>query len=181
MACRKQPGKLSFAATGFQLIDFYVCAKECFELYSLKKIKNELMKQVNSYLTFNGNCREAMTFYKKCLGGELVFQTIGESPLSDKMPVQMKKSILHATLTNGNTVIMGSDMVGSKGLTKGNAVSMMLDCNSEKEIRTIYKKLSNGGEATHPLEVSFWGALFGDLTDKYGNNWVLHYDMNRKK
>ena len=137
------------------------------------------MTQINSYLTFGGNCREAMTFYKNCLGGELELQTIGESPLADKMPPQMKDSILHATLTKGALVLMASDMVGEKGLIKGNAVSLMLNCSSEDEIRTFYKKLSTGGQATHPLEDSFWGALFGDLTDKYGNQWLLHFDKNQ--
>ena len=138
------------------------------------------MTQINSYLTFGGNCREAMTFYKNCLGGELELQTIGESPLADKMQPQMKDSILHATLTKGALVLMASDMVGENGLIKGNAVSLMLNCSSEDEIRTFYKKLSTGGQATHPLEVSFWGALFGDLTDKYGNQWLLHFDKNLK-
>lgn len=136
------------------------------------------MTHINSYLTFGGNCREAMTFYKNCLGGELDLQTIGESPMADKMPPQMKDSILHATLTKGAMVLLASDMVGEKGLIKGNAVSLMLNCSSEDEIRTFYKKLSTGGQATHPLEDSFWGALFGDLTDKYGNQWLLHFDKN---
>ncbi len=56
------------------------------------------MTQINSYLTFNGNCREAMNFYKSCLGGELHFQTIGDSPLSEGMPAAMKACILKATL-----------------------------------------------------------------------------------
>ena len=135
------------------------------------------MTQINSYLTFNGNCREAMTFYKECLGGELVLQTVAESPMADKMPPQMKKSILHSTLTKGNLVLMGSDMVGEQGLIRGNTVSLMLNCNSEQEIKTVYKNLSKGGEATHPLENTFWGALFGDLTDKYGNHWLLNYQQ----
>ena len=59
------------------------------------------MTQINSYLTFNGNCREAMTFYQECLGGELFMQTIGESPMAEQMPLPMKESILHATLTKG--------------------------------------------------------------------------------
>jgi PhnB protein len=132
------------------------------------------MSTINSYLTFNGNCREAMTFYKECLGGELTFQTIGESPLSGKMPKKMKDCILHSTLTNGSLVLMGSDMVCENGLIRGNAVSLTLNCNSETEIRSCYKKLSAGGVATHPLEDSFWGALFGGLTDKYGNIWLLN-------
>ena len=133
------------------------------------------MADIKTYLTFSGNCREAMNFYKQCLDGELTFQTIGESPMAKKMPPQMKDSILHATLTNDTLTLMGSDMVSDKGLVKGNAVSLMLNCNSEEEIKTFYEKLSEGGEKTHPLEVTFWGALFGDLQDKFGNHWLLHY------
>lgn len=136
------------------------------------------MTIIQSYLTFSGNCREAMAFYQQCLGGELNLQTIGESPLAEKMPQQVKDSILHATLTKDHLVIMGSDMVGDDGLIKGNAVSLMLNCSSEDEVRNCYARLAEGGKATHPIEVSFWGALFGDLTDKYGNHWLLHYDKN---
>lgn len=138
------------------------------------------MKQINSYLTFNGNCREAMTFYQQCLGGELFLQPIGTSPMAEMMPPQMKDSILHATLTNGNVIIMGSDMVGENGLIRGNAMSMMLNCSSETEIRDTYDQLaSEGGDATHPLEDTFWGALFGGLTDKFGNRWLLNFDKNQ--
>lgn len=137
------------------------------------------MKQINSYLTFNGNCREAMNFYQECLGGELFIQPIGSSPMSEMLPSEMKDSILHATLTNGNVIIMGSDMVEEKGLVRGNAVSMMLNCSTETEIRETYDKLSSGGKATHPLENTFWNALFGDLTDKFGNRWILNFDKNQ--
>jgi len=138
------------------------------------------MTQINSYLTFNGNCREAMIFYQTCLGGELTLQTIGESPLADKLPHPMKDNILHSTLTNNKLIILGSDMVGEKGLQQGNSVSLLLNCSTEDEIKTFYSNLSAGGEATHPLETSFWGALFGDLTDKFGNHWLLHYDKTRE-
>ena len=121
-----------------------------------------------------------MTFYQECLGGKLTFQTIGESPLSEKMPKQMKNCILHSTLIKDRLVIMGSDMVSEKGLVKGNTVSLSLDCSSEKEIKQFYSKLSSGGNADHPLENTFWGALFGDLTDKYGNHWLLNFDKNHK-
>lgn len=137
--------------------------------------------QINSYLTFNGNCREAMTFYKECLGGELFLQTIGESPMSDKMPPQMKDSILHASLIKEALVLMGSDIVGEKGLIKGNSVSLMLNCSTEEEIKGCYEKLSSGGKKNHPLENTFWGALFGDITDKFGNHWLLNFDKNQKK
>lgn len=137
------------------------------------------MTQINTYLTFSGNCREAMNFYKACLGGELVLQTIGESPLADKMPAQMKDCIVHATLTKENLILMGSDMVGEQGLVKGNAVSLAINCSSEEEIESFYEKLSAGGNKDHALEQSFWGATFGDLTDKYGNHWLLHYEKTK--
>ncbi|HTI08195.1 MAG TPA: VOC family protein [Puia sp.] len=139
------------------------------------------MTQINSYLTFSGNCREAMTFYKECLGGELTLQTIGDSPIADKLPPQMKDSVLHSTLTRGPLQIMATDIVSEQGLVRGNSVSLMLNCSSEEEIHTFYANLSKGGKATHPLENSFWGALFGDLTDRYGNHWLLHYDKNEKQ
>ncbi len=139
------------------------------------------MTQINSYLTFSGNCREAMMYYKDCLGGELTLQTIGESPLCDKMPPQMAACILHATLTKGALILMGSDMVPEKGLVKGNTVSLALNCGSEEEIKTCYANLADGGQASHPLENTFWGALFGDLIDKYGNHWLLNFDKNQQQ
>jgi PhnB protein len=138
------------------------------------------MTNINAYLTFGGNCREAMSFYKDVLGGELQLQTIGESPMADKMPPDMKNYILHAQLTNGGLLLMGSDMVSEQGLQKGNAVSLMLACESEAAIKDCYKKLSAEGLASHPLEDTFWGALFGDLTDKYGNHWLLNFNKNQK-
>lgn len=134
------------------------------------------MTQINSYLTFSGNCREAMTFYQSCLGGELAFQTIGESPLAEKMPQQMKNCILHSTLTKGPLVLMGSDMVPQSGLLRGNSVTLALLCSSEEEIKHCFASLAAGGTIDHPLEVTFWGALLGDLTDKFGNHWLLNYE-----
>jgi PhnB protein len=135
--------------------------------------------QINTYLTFNGNCREAMNFYNDCLEGALYFQTIGESPLADKMPPQMKACILHSTLTKGGLVLMASDMVSNAGLQKGNAVSLMLACDSEAGIENYYAKLSADGQQTHPLEHTFFGSIMGGLTDKFGNHWLLNFDKNQ--
>ncbi|MBL7817870.1 MAG: VOC family protein [Saprospiraceae bacterium] len=137
------------------------------------------MARINTYLTFNGNCREAMVFYHSILGGDLFLQTISESPMSNKMPTDMKDLILHSTLIKGEMKILASDMVGEKGLIRGNAVSLMLDCDSETDIQLFYEKLSERGQTTHPLETTFWGALFGDLTDKFGIQWLLHFDKTK--
>ncbi len=139
------------------------------------------MKNIISYLTFNGNCKEAMHFYKECIGGELIFQTVGESPMAAQMPKKMKDCILHSTLSNGNVVIMATDITPQNGIIKGNNVSLMLDCDSESEIKTLYKNLLLGGYSNHALEETFWGAIFGNLTDKYGNHWLLNYTKELTK
>lgn len=132
------------------------------------------MSSISSYLTFNGNCREAMTFYRDCLGGELALETIGDLPMSGKIPCEMRALVVQATLNKGELTIVGTDM-GNERIIKGNAVSMLLDCDSEEEAHRVYRKLSLGGEATHPLEDSFWGALFGNLRDKFGNHWLIQF------
>ncbi len=139
------------------------------------------MTQIIAYLTFNGNCREAMTFYQECLGGELTLQTIGETPLSDQMPDSIKGYILHASLAKDGLALMASDMVPESGLQVGNAISLMLGCSSEAEIRYCYEKLSAGGQVTHPLEDTFYGALMGDFTDKFGHHWILNFDKSQQQ
>lgn len=133
------------------------------------------MTHINAYLNFGGNCREAMTFYKDCLGGELKLQTVGESPAANQMPPEAGNSILHSTLAVGNSVLMGSDMMGPNGLIGGNSISLTLECGSEEEIQTFFSKLSSGGKIRQPLQDQFWGATFGHLTDKFGINWLLNY------
>ncbi|NLR82230.1 VOC family protein [Chitinophaga eiseniae] len=139
------------------------------------------MTTIHTYLTFNGNCREAMTFYRECLGGKLILQTIGESPASINMPACMRSLILHSSLTKGSLVINGTDMVPESGLTTGNAVSLLLNCSTEREARVFYAKLATDGVATHPLESTFWGALFGGLTDKYGTHWLINFEGNSRQ
>ena len=133
---------------------------------------------ISAYLTFNGNCRQAMTFYQECLGGELLLQTIGDHVQTEDMPRQMKDYILQATLISGQFVLTGSDMVGDDGLLKGNTVSLMLHCGSEQELKRCYRRLSAGGRQTHPVSESIWGDMSGDLTDKFGNQWLLHYQLH---
>lgn len=136
------------------------------------------MTAINAYLSFNGNCKEAMTFYQKCLGGVLSFQTIGDSPLANKLPKKMLSNVLHATLSKEQWVIMGTDISPEPGLVVGNAVSLVINCSTEQEIRQYYSKLVQGGKSTHFLAPTFWNALFGTLIDKYGHQWLLNLNRN---
>jgi PhnB protein len=138
------------------------------------------MTQINAYVTFTGNCREVMTFYKECIGGELTMQTIGGSPIETDFPPKMKNMILHASLTKGSLLLLGSDCVGPDGYTKGNNIALCVNCSSDEEINTFYTKLSAGGKIIDPLGVKFWGAVFGVFTDKFGISWMLNYNKSEQ-
>ena len=139
------------------------------------------MAGIYSYITFNGNCLEAMTYYQKCFGGRLVVQTIGGSPLGKNLPRHLKKYVLSASLTKKDMILMGSDIVPENGLIKGNSVSLSLFCDSEKEIERLYKKLAVDGQANQPLQITFWNAIFGNVTDKFGVHWLLNFDKHKKQ
>ena len=133
------------------------------------------MAQLIPYLNFNGKCRQAMTFYKACLGGELTLVKISESPMAAQMPSEMGALILHSQLTTKNGIILrGSDMMG-KNLVNGNAIMLCIDCHTDKETTTIFSKLSAGGHIITPLHQTFWGATYGELTDKFGFIWMFNY------
>ena len=133
------------------------------------------MTQLFPYLRFNGNCREAMTFYQTCLGGELSLQTVAESPIAAQLPPEAGSNIMHATLTKGSLVLAGSDMAPAEGVKRGNHMVLTLNCSSAEEINTLFEKLSAGGQVSMPLSTEFWGDTFGMLTDKFGNEWMLNY------
>lgn len=134
------------------------------------------MATLNPYLTFKGNCKEAMSFYKEVLGGELTLMTGGESPVASQMPAQYHNQILHSALKNDSLEIMGTDMVPGE-YKEGNTVHLCLVCKSEKEIRSLFEKLSAGGKVNQPLNEMFFG-LIGDLTDKFGKHWLL--ELNKE-
>jgi PhnB protein len=132
---------------------------------------------INAYFNFNDKCREAMTFYKECFGGELTLQTVGESPMAAQMPPHLKDAILHSSLTSGDITIMGSDM-NRNALVEGNTVQLCITCKSEEDLNSLFANLSAGGKVTSPIADMPWGAKFGSLTDKYGENWMFNFDKN---
>lgn len=135
------------------------------------------MTQINAYVGFDGKAREAMTFYKEILGGELDFQLIGGSPVEAFCGPGKEDQILHSTLIkDGNLLLMGSDMVDPGGFVHGNSMSLSINCFSEEEITDYYNKFSEGGKILDDLKVQFWGAMFAVVEDKFGVRWMFNYD-----
>lgn len=138
------------------------------------------MTTINPYVSFNGKCREAMTFYQQCLGGELNFMKFSETPMGAQGPPEMKDHIMHSTLINGPLMLMGTDMAGPDGIVRGNSIAISVNCSSEGEIKTLYNKLAEVGTIHDPLEIKFWGGMFGVVLDQYGVTWMLNYNKDEQ-
>lgn len=129
------------------------------------------MTQILAYLKFDGNCREAMTFYKECFGGELSFNTVKGSPMEQFMKPEEGEKILHSSLISGDLKLFASEM--TKPSSTGDSIFLWLNCNSENDIKRLFENLSRGGTVTAPLQPAYWGASFGAVTDKFGISWYI--------
>src|SRR5215831_17966146 len=92
------------------------------------------MAHLSPYLKFNGNCRQALEFYKSVLGGQLSLQAIGDSPAAGQFPPAMKNSILHGSLATDDLTIFGTDVAGPN-LTQGNNLFLCLVCKSKGRLK----------------------------------------------
>lgn len=113
-----------------------------------------------------------MNFYQSIFGGEISFQTVGESPMAAEMP-EVADNIMHADLKAPGVLIFASDMMRDKAVV-GDNVGLSLNYTDLAEQKEHFDKLSEGGEVFMPLEKAFWGDVFGVLTDKYGVEWMLN-------
>lgn len=132
------------------------------------------MTQINAYFTFKDNCREAMTFYQDCFGGDLNIQTVEGSPMQQHLPPSAASQILHASLTSEKLVLMASEMGFDQVAAQGSNISLCINCSGENESRILFSKLSDGGTITCELADSFWGGLFGAVTDRFGTRWLVN-------
>ena len=133
--------------------------------------------QLNAYLTFNGHCEAAFTFYHRVLGGELTpFSRFGESPVATDDA--SKNRVMHVTLTFEGNVLMGSDSMPGQPLTEGTNISLSLNIPQIMVMERLFKALAEGGSITMPLQDTFWGARFGMLHDQFGINWMFNCDLN---
>jgi len=133
---------------------------------------------ISPYLTFDGNAREAMTFYRDALGGELSLMAVKDTNMGSQCMGTDENAIMHSSLIKDSLVLMASDMIGNRTLQLGNNFAISVNCNSEEEINTFYKNISAGGEIIDPLKIQFWGALFGVVKDKFGMVWMFNFDKN---
>jgi len=127
---------------------------------------------VQPYLNFNGNCEEAINFYKDALGGELLFmQRYGESSMKG---MGDDNNVMHCTLKIGDSHIMASDNPEGQPAAVGSNVSLAIGSNDPTGAEAMFAKMAEGGSVTMPMQQTFWAERFGMLTDKFGINWMFN-------
>jgi len=129
--------------------------------------------QLNPYLNFHTEAREAMEFYKSVFGGELVVSTFADfqAPVEDSE----KDLVMHSQLTTPNgLLLMGADTPSHMGYAPPAGFAVSLSGDDEVELTAYWNRLAVGAEITQPLEKAPWGDSFGMLDDKFGISWLVN-------
>ncbi len=136
------------------------------------------MPQLTAYLSFDGNCAEAMRFYAKVLGGELkTLLSYGASPMGEQCKPGDRDRIMHAYLEHPAFAIMGGDATSDMPYTGVQGVSMTLNYDTVAEARRVFDALSQGGKVTMPMSETFWADAFGMFNDRFGVPWIVNGGM----
>ena len=136
-----------------------------------------MASRLNPYVSFDGNAREAMEFYRSVFGGDLTLSTYGEygqpdAPGADK--------VMHGQLeTPAGFTLMGADTPpGSEYSTPNDTITISLS-GDDDELHAYWDKLADGGTVTMPLEKQMWGDEFGMCIDRYGTPWMVNIGQSQ--
>lgn len=124
------------------------------------------------YLTFKGNCREAISRYAEIFGGTVETLITGAEMPGMEVPDEMADWIMHSELRFPNGTLMASDdMMGTNPAMAGSWVMMQFP--STEAAKTAFDRLTDGGETTMPFAPTQWSDGFGMVTDAFGIRWMI--------
>ena len=131
-----------------------------------------MVSRLNPYLSFPGNAREALEFYKDVFGGDVRMSTFGE--FGTKEPAFQDK-IMHGMLTTrAGYTIMASDTGPGMTTTVGNNVVCSISGDDSEELHRYWDRLSSSGMVSVPMDKQMWGDEFGSCVDKFGVEWMVN-------
>ena len=132
--------------------------------------------KVEPYLFFEGNCEEAMQFYKRALGAtEIKLMRYKESPEPlppGMVPPGWENKIMHSYLRIGDTELMASDGK-SPGGGAHHGFSLTLSVPDAAAAKQRFDALAEGGQVVMPLGKTFYSPAFGMVTDRFGVMWMV--------
>lgn len=147
-----------------------------------KNAKGVLEMAVEAYLIFNGNCREAVSFYEKVFETDKAeIMTFGDSPQNPnyQLPEEAKDLVMHTRLSIFDSTVMFSDTFPGSPFTIGNNVTLAVVSDDEAKMHKAFEALKDGGEVTMELQETFWSKCYGSLTDKFGIKWQFSHEDNK--
>lgn len=119
------------------------------------------------------NCKGALEFYKNVFSAE-----IRNFQMTDDIPsfANQKGKVLHAEIhITPNCILYLSNKFDDK--PNMNNIHLVLEMDSEEEIKKIYEALAKEGSINFELQKTFWGAFHAVVTDKFGITWGLNYTL----
>ena len=124
-------------------------------------------------ICFQGNCNEAISFYKKAVGAEVkVINYLRDAPQGFEMEGFSEPN----HVLNSDIIIHGTQLAmldGAKTQITGEYFALTLFVDSAEEATTIFNKLADGGRVINALAPQFWATLCGDVEDRFGVNWHI--------
>ena len=131
--------------------------------------------QIDTHLSFSGNCEEAFEFYEKTFGGKIEFKiTWGESPMAGQTDPELRNKIMHIAMRIGDRILMGSDAPPQYQTGAPQGFDVCVAVKDAEEAEKIFNALAEGGKVTMPLAETFWSKRFGMLTDRFGIPWWVN-------
>ena len=135
------------------------------------------MKIVTS-LSFQGQCREALEFYARVLGGKVTAAfPYGDGPPDMPVDPKYKDWLMHGWLEVGDQAIMGADMPPefAPNIDKPkNGFDVSYHTDDLAKARQVFAALSEGGKVSMPFAETFWSPGFGSFTDRFGIPWMVN-------
>lgn len=133
--------------------------------------------QVQSYLNFDGRCEEAVEFYRRALGAEVMmlmrYKDSPEPSAPGMIPPGAENKVMHTSFRIGATTVMASDC-HCQGRPNFQGISLALTSASEAEAERLFAALSDGGKAAMPLTKTFFSPRFGVVADRFGVTWMIY-------
>jgi PhnB protein len=126
------------------------------------------------YVSFSGQCEEALEFYKSVLGGDIEIVTRYDNPAMNA-PDEYRNKVLHARFHFNGVSIYASDvMPGNTAKGTSADISLSLGFTDPESAQKAFDGLSAGGKVHIPFKKQFWGDYHGNFADKYGIKWMVN-------
>lgn len=133
------------------------------------------MTQLCAYLSYNGNCAEAMAFYARVLDAKVeALITYAQMPDGDPVPPEHADRIMHAHLVHPDFALMAGDTPPGVPFEGIKGAMLALTYPGADEARRIFGALAEGGSVQMPLGETFWAEAFGMVTDRFGTPWGIN-------